>query len=85
VTALRSRRVLASLTLLLALGATACSGGDAIPNEPAEGAGDAAPGAGGDTTTDTGTLGGGDDELEQPPGLNQPVPDPGGDLEEPTE
>jgi hypothetical protein len=78
VTALRSRRVLASLTLLLALGATACSGGDAIPNEPAEG-------AGGDTTTDTGTLGGGDDELEQPPGLNQPVPDPGGDLEEPTE
>jgi hypothetical protein len=84
VTALRSRRILASLTLLLALGAAACSGGDSIPNEPAQGAGDAAPEPGGGSGG-TGTLGGDDAELEQPPGLNQPVPDPGDDLEEPTE
>jgi hypothetical protein len=83
VNSLRSRRLIALLSLALALAVSACSGGDAIPSDPAEDAGAGAPGeAGGDTGT--GTLGGDDGTGQAPEGLNEPMPDTGDDLEEPT-
>jgi hypothetical protein len=78
VTSLRSRRLIALLSLAFTLTATACSGGDAIPNEPAE---DAGPGS---APGENGGIGG--DGVEQPPpGVDQGLSDTGDDLEEPTE
>jgi hypothetical protein len=80
---LRSRRLIALLSFVLALGVAACDGGDAIPDAPAEDAGGAAPDPGGEDTG-TGTLGG--NGAEPPPeGANQPIPDPGDDLDQPTD
>ncbi len=81
---LRHRRSITALALALGLTATACSGGDSSPTDPAQDAGtqDADQidpgGAGGD-----GTLGG-DGVVQPPPGANLPLPDTGDELEEPT-
>lgn len=78
-TRLRARRLLASSALLLALGAVGCSGGDSIPDEPAEEAG----AGGGGVSTGEGLEGAGGGDTQPPEGLNQPIPDPGDDLVEP--
>jgi hypothetical protein len=80
VTSLRSRRLLAALALALGLAAAGCSGGDAIPSDPAEGAGSGDAGLG----EEGGLEGGGGGDTQPAPGANQPLPDTGDDLEEPT-
>jgi hypothetical protein len=72
VTRLSPRLSAAALSIVLALGATACYGGDATPTDPAE----EAP-AGNDLGP--GPAGGGVEE-----GVDPALPDPGDDLEEPT-
>lgn len=79
-TGLRARRLLAIATLFVAFAATGCSGGDAIPDEPAEEAG---AGEGGTDDAGEGLEGEGGGDTQPPPGANMPVPDPGDDLEEP--
>lgn len=75
-TSLRSRRLLAALTTLLAFATTACAGGDSIPDDPAEDAGAGVPAPAGD---DPDSLGG--DGVEEPaPGANQPLPETDDDL-----
>lgn len=80
-TKLRSRRLLAAFSLLLAFAATGCSGGDSTPDAPAE---DADAGEG-DLDTGEGLEGAGGGDTQPAPGTNLPVPDPTDDLDEPVE
>lgn len=67
-----TRRLLTAIAAAGALALTGCSGGDAIPNEPAEEAGPGEPG------------GDGGGEQQQPAPGNPGLPDPTDDLTEPT-